>query len=58
MRAVQNVTETASSVVPSIGSDPEQNPDLYKCRNCGRDVDPDAEDCPNCSSANLRPLYL
>lgn len=57
MSAVRNVTETVGSFVPSIGSESGQEPDLFKCRNCGRDVDADEEDCPNCSSPNLRPLY-
>lgn len=62
MSAVRNVTERITSTVPSIrsGSEPESEPqpDAFACRNCGRTIDADVERCPNCSSANLRPLFF
>lgn len=57
MSAIRNISETADSFVPSLGST-EDEPTMYRCRNCGRDADPDSDECPNCSSRNLRPFYV
>lgn len=57
MSAVGSLSETVESLVPSRGG-AEPAPSKYVCRNCGRDVDADADACHNCSSTNLRPLYL
>lgn len=58
MSAVRNVSELVERIAPSVGSESAPSPDLFRCRNCGRDVEPDADACQNCSSTNLRPLYL
>lgn len=58
MSAVWNVSEVVETIVPSVGSESDPGPDLSRCRNCGRDVKTDADACQNCSSTNLRPLYL
>lgn len=50
------VRDALDSFVPWIDGRARQ-PDLYKCRNCGRDADREADACPNCDSGNLRPLY-
>lgn len=56
MNAVRNIVETVGSFVPSVGSEPDRETDLFECRNCGRDADADADQCPNSSSPDLRPV--
>jgi len=57
LSVVQNITETVGSVTPNIRSD-DPEPDVLRCRNCGRDTDPDADTCDNCDSHTLRPIRL